>query len=377
LGLAAARWLAGRGLRSFVLVGRSAPSPEATEEIAALTALGAEVTTHRCDVADRESLKALLEVITATRPLRGVVHAAGVLDDALIADQSLSRLKNVARAKVLGAWNLHTLTLGMDLDLFVLYSSAAVVLGSPGQANYVAANAVLDALARRRQHLGLPGLSLGWGAFSDAGLAAAGAAQLAARGLGLLTRARVAPWMERLLSSAAPVLTPCPLNPQAFFERSPPLAAWPYLSRLNESPDDAPRAAAWAEELVGLSGEALGRRVLELILRSLGQVLRTDPARLDPHAPFKQLGVDSLLGLELRGRIEAGAGVSLPATAVWTWPSPAALAAEVTRALSPSAPPEPTPDLAAERFEQLDDAALFAAALARLDDLPDDPQEGA
>ncbi|MEY3210013.1 MAG: hypothetical protein RIT28_494, partial [Pseudomonadota bacterium] len=382
LGLAAARWLAGRGVRSFVLVGRSAPSVEAVEEIAALTASGAEVTVTRCDVADRASLQALLASIPATRPLRGVVHAAGVLDDALIADQSLARLDAVARAKVFGAWNLHSLTLGMDLDLFVLYSSAAVVLGSPGQANYVAANAVLDALARRRQHLGLPGLSVGWGAFGDAGLAAAGAAQLAARGLGLLTRASVAPWMERLLDSAAPVLTPCPLSPQALFERSPPLAAWPYLSRLHETSDAAPRAAAWMESLAGLNGEALGRRVLELVLRALGEVLRTDPARLDPHAPFKQLGVDSLLGLELRGRIEAGAGVSLPATAVWTWPSPAALAAEVTRALSPSAPPEPPPpepppDLNAEQFEQLDDAALFAAALARLDDLPDDPQEGA
>ena len=130
-----------------------------------------------------------------------------------------------------------------------------------------------------------------------------------------------------------------------------------------------------------MSGEALGRRVLELVLGALGAVLRADPGRLDAYAPFKRLGVDSLLGLELRARIEGGAGVSLPATAVWTWPSPAALAAEVTRALSPSPTPEipadPQADLAAEQFERLDDAALFAAALARLDDLPDDPQDGA
>jgi acyl carrier protein len=192
--------------------------------------------------------------------------------------------------------------------------------------------------------------------------------------------------MERLLESAAPVLIPCPLNPQALFELSPQLAAWPYLSRLNERHGAAPRAAAWAEALAGLSGEALGRQVLELVLRALGDVLRADPGRLDAYAPFKQLGVDSLLGLELRARIEGGAGVSLPATAVWTWPSPAALAAEVTRALSPSPTPEippsdpshdPKADLAAEQFERLDDAALFAAALARLDDLPDDPQDGA
>ncbi|MCK6525153.1 beta-ketoacyl reductase, partial [Myxococcota bacterium] len=378
LGLAAARWLASRGVRNFALVGRGAPSAAASEELAALAASGAEVTVHRCDVADREALQALLASITATRPLRGVVHAAGVLDDALLADQSLARLEAVARPKVVGAWNLHTLTLGMDLDLFVLYSSAAAVLGSPAQANYVAANAVLDALARHRHHLGLPGLALGWGAFADAGLAAAGAAELEARGLGLLTRAKVEPWMERLLGSAAPALTPCPLSPRRLFEASPALAAWPYLSRLHDAPGDAPRSAAWAEALAGLQGEALGQRVLTLVMTSLGQVLRADPARLDPHAPFKQLGVDSLLGLELRGRIEGGAGVSLPTTAVWTWPSPAALAAEVTRLISPSLPPTPAaPEPDAARFEALDDEALLAAALARLDDLPDDPYEGA
>jgi len=167
-GLATAKWLVGLGARHLVLVSRSGEAP--AEELDALRASGADVIALAADVASADgAAKALREAGRFAVPLRGIFHAAGVIDDALIAQLELDRIRRVFDPKVLGAWHLHELTRGTELDFFVLYSSFSAVLGSVGQAHYAGANGALTALAELRRSEGLPALTIGWGAIADAG----------------------------------------------------------------------------------------------------------------------------------------------------------------------------------------------------------------
>jgi NAD(P)-dependent dehydrogenase (short-subunit alcohol dehydrogenase family) len=172
VGLATARWLAEQGARHLLLLGRSRPRAEAQAQVEQLAALGTTVTVVQGDVADWEGMRALLAQIDPARPLRGVIHSVGVLDDAALLQQSWPRFTAVLAPKLQGAWNLHVLTQGLDLDFFVLFSSAASLLGSPGQANHAAANAFLDAFVHHRRQQGLPALSINWGVWSEIGAAA-------------------------------------------------------------------------------------------------------------------------------------------------------------------------------------------------------------
>jgi NAD(P)-dependent dehydrogenase (short-subunit alcohol dehydrogenase family) len=194
LGLHVARWLAREGAAHLVLMGRRGlDTPGAADAVAELEALGARVTVAAVDVADREALAATLRALPAELPLRGVVHAAGELDDGVLSEQGAERFARVLSPKVAGAWNLHALTAGHELAFFVLFSSASGVLGAAGQGSYAAANTFLDALAAHRRARGLPAQSLAWGAWSGGGMAAElGAAQqarLARLGIGTLTPA--------------------------------------------------------------------------------------------------------------------------------------------------------------------------------------------
>ena len=170
-GLAAARWLVTRGVRRLVLMGRSgAPTPRAEETIAELRAEGADVGLVQGDVARLEDIERIVAEIDASpSPLQGIVHAAGVIDDGFVAQLDKSRLRRVLEPKLAGAWNLHRATLGRQLGLFLLFSSLSAITGPPGQGNYAAANAFLDALARHRRGKGLTALCVDWGAISDAG----------------------------------------------------------------------------------------------------------------------------------------------------------------------------------------------------------------
>jgi pimeloyl-ACP methyl ester carboxylesterase/NAD(P)-dependent dehydrogenase (short-subunit alcohol dehydrogenase family)/aryl carrier-like protein len=173
LGLKVAYWLVEQGARHLVLMGRSAPSEAARETVEALERAGAEVVIAQADVSQAEQVaRVFSNMRTSMPPLRGVVHAAGVLDDGLLLQQDWERFERVLAPKVLGAWNLHALTQLIPLDFFVLFSSAAALFGSPGQGNYAAANAFLDALAHDRQAHGLPAVSINWGPWAEVGMAA-------------------------------------------------------------------------------------------------------------------------------------------------------------------------------------------------------------
>src|SRR5437667_840345 len=236
LGLAVGRQFVADGARSLVLVGRrGVRDAEQAEAVASLERSGARVVIAAADVADQRALKQILDRIAADGPkLSGVVHAAGVLADALLIDQSLERFEAVMAPKIAGAWNLHTLTKDMPLDFFVLYSSAASLFGAPGQANYAAANAFLDALAHHRRARGLPALSINWGAFSEVGLAVAHDARARLAGLGVrhLTPAEGNEVLCRLLESGETQIGVAPINVRQWVAFRPRLASSALLSEL-------------------------------------------------------------------------------------------------------------------------------------------------
>ena len=173
LGLLVAQWMVQQGARHLVLLGRGDATSLTREAISALEEAGARVVVARADVAQEEHVAgALVKIHDSIPPLRGIIHAAGVLDDGLLLNQNQERLAAVMAPKVQGAWNLHKLTLSAPLDFFVLFSSLASVLGSPGQGSYAAANSFLDALAHQRRALGLPSLTINWGPWDAVGMVA-------------------------------------------------------------------------------------------------------------------------------------------------------------------------------------------------------------
>ena len=334
LGLSVAGWLAEQGAGHLVLVGRSgAASPAQQAAVAALEARGARVTVAKADVADRAQLERVLrEVAASGLPLRGVVHLAGLLDDGLLLQQEPARFRAVMAPKVLGALHLDALTREAPLSFFVLYASGAGLLGSPGQGNYAAANTFLDALAHHRRAQGLPALSLDWGAFAEVGLAAAQTnrgARLASRGVRSLTPDEGLSALARLLDSDRVQVGVVPLNMRQWMEFYPATASSRILSRLiAEQRAGASRPVGDRDLLDRLAAAGPGARAAllqEFLLAQIARVLRIPEGKLEVEAPLTSLGMDSLMGLELRNRIEAALGIIAPATLLWAYPTIAAM----------------------------------------------------
>ncbi|WP_174185440.1 type I polyketide synthase [Nocardia barduliensis] len=311
LGASAARWLVDRGARHLVLVGRRAPDAAGTRLLESLRAGGARVTAHQADVGDRASVAELLHAIAESGfpPLRGVVHCAGVLDDGVVTEQTWSRFETVLRPKYHAARHLDELTRDQPLELFVTYSSVAGVLGTPGQANYAAANAALDALAWRRRAEGLPALSIGWGPFADVGMAADRAevtARLTRRGLPPLYEDDAAAVLTHLISqdSAAPGVFG--FVPQRWYANRSPQVAPP-----RTEPPTTPPPRRATDDVA--PWEALVQRVAMRVLDRASE--------LDPDLPLHDTGVDSLTGMELRAALAAEIGMPLPAGLVFDYPT--------------------------------------------------------
>ena len=380
LGLALAKWLGEQGARHLLLLGRrGADSIEQQEAVRALEQTGMQVVVMRADVSQRGDVEAALQHIAAHMPaLRGVVHAAGILDDGLLAKQDKEQLARVILPKAIGAWNLHALTQDVELDFFVLYSSVAALLGSPGQGNYAAANSFVDALAHYRRGLGLPALSINWGTFTDVGLAAAQhnrGQRLAARGMTGMAPAAGTALLAKLLFSPQVQVGVVDLDVRQWVEFYPQVAASSLLRELLQTSPAQTQAAAPAQALQARlrSADPEERRtLLEKYLREqLGQVVRMNPEQLDSLTPFKNLGVDSLMGLEFRNRLEAGLGLKLSAALIWTYPDVARLAAHLSGRFSEpaAAPPEaPAAPPANQPSPGPDLDALSDAELARLGD---------
>ncbi|WP_374711188.1 SDR family NAD(P)-dependent oxidoreductase [Actinoplanes couchii] len=341
LGVLVARHLAEKhGVRHLLLLSRrGGPAPE----------IGANVTVRACDVADRAQLAAALDAIPPEHPLTAVVHAAGILDDALIGSLRPDQLDAVLRPKVDGARHLHELTRDRDLAAFVLFSAAAGVLGNPGQANYAAANTYLDALAAHRRAGGLPAVSMAWGLWADATTMTGHVARELSRHGGVVPLSAEAglALFDRALSAGSAAVVPMPLDMAALRAQNRAGLLPPILAGLPGEDRDRPVEEAPAAD----SGVFLGRLraagpaereelVLDLVLGATAtQLGYPDPGRFDPARSFIELGLDSLGSVRLRNQLAAGCGVRLSAGLIFEHPTPAALAEHLHAALVPAEAP--------------------------------------
>ncbi|MDO0929804.1 SDR family NAD(P)-dependent oxidoreductase [Streptomyces sp. TG1A-8] len=360
----AQRLVTEHGVRRLVLAGRRGPdTPGAVELCAELTALGTRAEVVVCDTADRDALAGLLAAIPPEHPLVAVVHAAGVLDDGVIASLTDERVDRVFRPKVDAAVHLDELTRGWELDAFVLFSSAAGVLGGAGQASYAAANAFLDALAARRRAAGLPGLSLAWGLWAErsgmTGHLDDGDLARMRRGgvLPLETEAGLA-LFDSAIEAPDALLVPTRLDTSALRGRTAEELPTPLLRSLVQAAPVRRAAVADSDGAVGGDGtermaDRLARMSVPERARALRQLVRTQVAAalghssaesVDMDTTFKESGFDSLTGVELRNRLSAATGLRLPATLVFDEPTPAILAEHLLARLGPAPADETNAD---------------------------------
>ncbi|MEU5980471.1 type I polyketide synthase [Streptomyces sp. NPDC047315] len=333
------------GVRHLLLTSRRGPeAPGAAELVEGLRRAGAEAHVVACDVAHRDQVAALLDGIDRAHPLTGVLHAAGVADDAVIGSLTPERIATVLAAKADAAWHLHELTRGADLAMFTLLSSASGVLGSPGQANYAAANTFLDALAEHRHARGLPAQSQSWGLWAQRSgisghLTDADLARIAASGMvPLSTDVGLRMWDRAQRRNDRPHLALFPTDPR--HRHTHPLLAGPAVSGRAPQPRKATAVgqADARDRLAALPAGERRRTLVALVREHAAAVLgHVSVETVDDERAFKDLGFDSLTGIELRNRLNAATGVSLRPTLVFDHPTPALLAAHLDQQLAAGA----------------------------------------
>jgi acyl carrier protein len=362
-----------REVRHLLLLSRRGPQADGARELVdELSQLGARVSVLACDVGDREQLQRALAEIPAEHPLGAVVHTAGVIDDGTIASLTAEQIERVLEGKAVGAWNLHELTRDLDLSAFVLFSSAAGVLGSPGQGNYAAANAFLDALAAHRRSLGLRGLSIAWGLWEQAGgmagqLEKTDLARMARVGVQALSSEDGLAIFDRALAVQEPLVVAVRLDKRALRGYAQANLLPPLLRHLvrtptrRAGPDRGGAADSLALLLADTPQEERLSKVLELVRSHTANLLGHDaPAAIDPRRPFKELGFDSLAAVELRNGLETATGMRLAATLVFDYPTPRALAGHLLE--------QATRDLQSRNGSLEDELSRLERRLRELDD---------
>ncbi|MCB1773690.1 MAG: SDR family NAD(P)-dependent oxidoreductase [Gammaproteobacteria bacterium] len=324
-GLATAVWLAGRGARHLVLLSRrGAADDEAASAIESLQKQGVRVRAVACDVTDLAALRATFEQVRQTMPpLRGIVHAAMVIDDGLVRGLDATRIRNVLAPKIDGARHLDLLSRDLELDFFVLYSSATTLFGNPGQASYVAANRFLEVLANARRSAGLPATCISWGAIDDVGYLARNSKikeQLQSRlGGSALQSAEALAALEQLLVHDLSGVGVMELD-WATLQRSLPSSVSPKYADLVQEAEDAGADADGAEQLQRwleeLDDDALAAAIAEVLKREVGEILHVAPEKIEDGKSLHDIGMDSLMGMELVAAVETRFGVTLPLMAL-------------------------------------------------------------
>ena len=353
VGLLVAEHMVAGGARRLVLMGRSEPSEATARVIRSMEAAGARVDVVRASVASREAISGIVRRLAAEgTPLRGVMHSAGTLDDGVLGHQSWDRFRTVMEAKVHGAWNLHLETERLPLDFFVLFSTSAAVLGPAGQSNHAAANAFMDALAHHRRSLGLAALSVNWGPWRDVGAAArAGAAERGeAQGLGSIDPQGGLRVLDHLITAGA--AQAAVMNADWSRMLAPSVGSRPPLVRdLDVTREATPAPAHPAQrplrqELAEAPALKKWPLLLAHVAEQAGRVLGLDAAELGPRQGLRDLGLDSLMALELRNRLQRSMDAPLRSTLAFDFPTIDAiarhLAADVLHIdMEGPAPPEP------------------------------------
>ncbi|WP_141695633.1 type I polyketide synthase, partial [Streptomyces mutomycini] len=349
LGAHTARWFAEKGAEHLLLVGRRGAEAPGAEDLAAeLTALGSKVTLAACDAGDRSALASLLDSIPAELPLTAVVHSAALLDDSLLDTLSVGRLDRALHAKSRAATNLHELTRDLDLSAFVLFSSVAGLLGGAGQGNYAPANAFLDALAHHRRAEGLTAVAIQWGHWHGRGLGAAQEERFARSGVGSMDPELALLALQQALEddettlAVADVRWDLAAGQHATRRPNPLLRELSYAHETGQGAagpaEQAPvQQSALADRLRTMPAQDGRRLVLDLVREEAAALLGHGSRDAVPaDRAFLDLGFSSISAVELRNRLDAATGLSLPTTLVYDYPSSTALARHLHSRLRPS-----------------------------------------
>ncbi len=340
LGQAVAEWLVNQGARSLYLAGRRAASDELQAKIASWERRGVSATFVVADMGDARAVRELVERASALHPLRGVFHTAGALRDGLLRQAEVGAFTSIFGSKIGGAWELHHATKDLPLDCFVLFSSIASLLGSPGQANYAAGNAFMDALAVERQNAGLPGLSIQWGPWDAIGMTA----RLAAR-----DRERL---QERGLLAMAPTEALHALEQALGLSGCVGVFAWnrrsyrsalnghvpAFYSRLFGAETPAPSAPAASRGYAAMPAAERTEAIERLIRETVATLLGLDSyLQVERDKGLFDLGIDSLTAVDLKDRLEKSVGRTLRSTIAFDYPTASAMAAHLAETLFPPA----------------------------------------
>ncbi|NEP51000.1 MAG: SDR family NAD(P)-dependent oxidoreductase, partial [Moorea sp. SIO3C2] len=329
LGIKAAQWLMEQGAKHIVLASRRGVStPEVQEEVRQLEQKGTEVLVVRADVAQQEDVAHLLA--TCPQPLRGIIHAAGVLDDGVLQQQSWERFEKVMAPKVAGSWNLHHLTKDLPLDFFICFSSAASITGMVGQGNYIAANTFLDAIAHYRRTLNLPALCVNWGAWGQVGMAAKLSSEqqlrLAAQGIDFITYPEGFQLLGQLMAQDVSQVTVLPMTDWSQwmngFQQVPTLYEY-LMSDASAKPESNQSLELQLERIPeSARRDALTCHVRELVAKTLGL---KEPKTIELAQRLFDLGLDSLMAIELRSYLQRSLGCNLRSTLLFDYPTLEAL----------------------------------------------------
>lgn len=324
LGLQVAKYLAAQGARHLTLSSRSGANTEAAKALLAdLSAQGVQVAVVKADVANADAVATLLQTAQTNAPVRGIIHAAGVIDDAGILKQTDVTIANVMAPKVQGALNLHAISQDLSLDHFICFSSIASLMGSPGQTNYAAANAVIDNLMHQRRAQGLPGMSINWGPWDEAGMAA----DMSFEGEGLekikpdLGVQVLSSLMQRPLHQSPAQMGVFPMNWPMFMKQFAEDQQPPFVSLMAKQAvkSGAAKPAGQSKmtdilvQLKNSSGDEQKAMLVSYISEQLVQVLGLDSSQnLPANQPWNELGLDSLMTVELKNRLDRSLSVSVP-----------------------------------------------------------------
>ena len=353
LGLQVAQWLAEKGAKQLVLTGRSEPSPQALKIISNLQRSGTQIKIIKADLSDSDQVNHIFTEFNSNSPkkgnkqhkapltLRGVIHAAGVLDDGLLLNQNWERFETVMKPKIIGTWNLHQATKDRNLDFFVCFSSIVSLIGSPGQGNYSAANGFMDALMQHRRMLKLSGLSINWGPWSDSGMAADSERQnhFSALGIRMITPEWGLEMLEKILFHKEPQIGIFLVNWSLFLTQISRHSCSPFLSSVNKNKSPAFNS----QDLIRPQKSNIIKSLQEgrnNLLQSLEKVnpiqqnqlllsyLQTQVAKvlgfsssdfIDPYQEFSEFGMDSLMAVELKNNLQADLGVSLATNLIFDY----------------------------------------------------------
>jgi myxalamid-type polyketide synthase MxaB len=322
LGLQVAEQLVEDGARYLILSSRRGLATDATgvpaiqERLRALQAKGAVVHIVPADSSERAAVARLLSQCQAVAPLRGIVHAAGVLDDGVLLQQSAARLATVMQPKVQGAWHLHCLTQGLPLDFFVCFSSVAALLGSAGQGNYAAANAFMDTLMQMRHQQGLPGLSINWGPWAESGMAAALQARMQSQGMGLITAAQGRALFQSLFGQSIAQVAVIPAQ----------MALLATKRAHGQVPVATSAVHGIRQQLEASGGEQRFTLLTDYLRSEIASVLGLNSGvQIDMRSRLFEFGLDSLMAVELKNKLQAGLGCSLRSTLLFDYPTLEAL----------------------------------------------------